>query len=334
MASEKLKLGNLKGAGWKAKEAAQALPIAEPVLAAPSVASPEAPQRRTNTPTDGTLHTGFDQVARTTETALELTRRIESMQVDLDNQVIRIFRNIDEATTHVLNGEAYTFDPATGIITPVTDGNDLARQLEVTRKAAIRFAEIIEKLPQYIVGLTTSLNDVERDFGAILLRQELADPTAVPIVDMWSTDTSSTPGESVQRNATPNVPVNPRLEHGFSETARGLELAQAMVEAAKELKDRIDRQVITIMKTIDESATRALDGSTYEYNGADIVAVTPPADAKGLSIRLEATLLTAKDLVVVMQRLPDEIKKLITELHESERYFADVLSGKRSLTTK
>ena len=291
----------------------------------------EALARMTSTsgadPSGTALYEGMIKVRETGTLGVELARQIESMQSKIDARMVRIFSIMDEASGRALDGEAYVYDPATGEPVPI-DNNNFNDQLTATMRTAEEFAKIVEVLPQEVATLVTELDDSEKALGSILLREPVPAPSTPPRVDPWNPATApQLPASEMVERSLPQMPASPSFEHGGRETGRVFNVAANMLGAIQDLKRRVDAQTIQILKTINEAATRGLDGTAYTDEGGTIAAVTDDANMVN---RLETTVNAAKDLVETMRRLPDEVLTLVSEIRDAERRFFSVLNTNNS----
>jgi hypothetical protein len=268
------------------------------------------------------LYRGMENVRDIGSLGVELGKQIENMKANIDVRIVRMFSIMDEAAGRALNGDAYEFDTTTEEIRALEDVN-FADQLKATMQTAADFAKIVEALPQEIASLDTELHDAERAFSAVLLREPIPASTPLPVIDPWNPATAPrNPSSASVTFSAPEIPNEPAFEHGAHETVRALNLASGMIGALQELKRRIDAQTINILNTVNEAATRGLNGEAYSDSDDGIAAVM---DDPNPINRLETTVRTAHDLVAIMHRLPQEIGTLIAEIRDAEQQFLGVL---------
>lgn len=288
--------------------------------------------RHTSAPIrDGTLDTALHHAAEKTKdtggVGVELGREIEAMQTKIDARFVTILSVMDQAVGRIVDNKAYGFDGET--IVPLNSyspdfKNPLEAyraQLKATMEAANDFAEIVKVLPQEVMNLTVELQDTERNFLAKLNRESnppATVPPTVPPFDPAAAPTSVT--TSAIKLSQIDVGKEPPLDVGKREAGRALGGALTTLDAIENLKTHIDAQIILILSTIDEVMSRALNGEAYTDAGGKIAAVTNDPNPVN---RLETTVRTASDLIGILERLPQEVTSLVTEIHDAEKQIAD-----------
>ncbi len=275
------------------------------------------------TPTESySLHSGLHKATETGSIGLELAREITHMHESITQNVLGMFSVIDKGLERILDGEVYTFNQETSSVDTVRTGT-LSEQVGNTMRAASEFATLVSSLPQIVSSLTTSLRDTERAFEAILLKQPIP-PRSVP----ETVDTSYMPPSGVNSISVPirdiQTPGTPRLSDGGSESARALALAQEMISVATEVKDRVDVNILTIIRTLDLAASRAVNDEAFSLSASGVI--TPIKDPNIVN-QLETTIRVTRDLTEILKDLPAHIQTLIKEVRTAEHRFIDVLAA-------
>ena len=287
------------------------------------------PKGSAHLPLETALHHGMRRVAETVSPELE--QELNVARPEINRHMLEILDLLKKGSRCLIDKHAYDFDSETRQVHALAD-SDLEKQLDLTTTAMERFEDTVRSLPQMVEDIKAELDYREEVYRTIAQRQERPERPTPKLIDPWDPALAPklAPPAAIERPADVHMPDEADLIHGAGESKAATALLADTVRAIKETKGRTDKQVFTVLNTINEILSQGLgisDGSAsaYEY------------DVDGfMKVKVDtwvATRDTARTLVPITERLVKEIDDLITESRAGKEAVAHQAAQAQNINT-
>ncbi len=293
--------------------------------AADKPASPQAPESsipttpRESGRTVATLENAMRDTADKARFGKELVEACASLKEKIDTQVVTLMNMMNKALDIGTDGRAYTHDTANDSIVANITNPDLISSFRATEEVTRELEAVVREMPVEIEKLFHVLDESHGKFISIItgekheVQKRSFDP--LPSIDTLPERTLPT--------RTPKS-IEASLQTALGESANRAVFLQALVEASKRLKEKIDVRVVTLLSMMNKALTQGVDDIAYTFDpGNNRMMAVPQVD---LVIGFTTTENVARELEGAVIDMPREIQLLIEELLKADEEFKELIA--------